>query len=311
MDWKQLLASITRSVDEELRLRNAYLVTENRILRQQIMGRVPLSHGDRLALAEIGQQLGRKALAEIATIAQPDTILAWHRKLVVQPYDGIQPRTSIGRPRIDKELENLVVRLARENRSWGYDRIVGALMNLGYRISDQTVGNILKRHGIPPAPERKKTTTWQEFLCIHRDILLATDFFRSEVWGWWALVLSCLLRWLSCARDQACGVGMMLYHQVRRMRLILRQVLDGHACRQRVGSRVQKCTRRQMIPCGVGIVETTVAVSTYFQTRQPRTQPMAKVVCLSTAYHRQIRDGPRRCQPYLDSLWQGDNCEAA
>ena len=235
MDWKQLLASITRSVDEELRLRNAYLVTENRLLRQQIMGRVPLSNGDRLALAEIGQQLGRKALAEIATLAQPDTILAWHRKLVAQPYDGIQPRTSIGRPRIDKELENLMVRLARENRSWGYDRIVGTLMNLGYRLSDQTVGNILKRHGIPPAPERKKTTTWQEFLRIHRDILMATDFFRSEVWGWWGLVLSCLLRWLSYARDQACGVGMTLYHQVRRMRLILRQVLDGHGVPPAIG----------------------------------------------------------------------------
>ena len=61
MDWKQLLASITRSVDEELRLRNAYLMTENRLLRQQITGRVPLSNGDRLALAEIGQRLGRKS----------------------------------------------------------------------------------------------------------------------------------------------------------------------------------------------------------------------------------------------------------
>jgi putative transposase len=194
MDWKQLLASITRSVDEELRLRNAYLVTENRILRQQMTGRVPLSDGDRLALAEIGQKLGRKALAEIATIAKPDTILAWHRKLVAQPPHGTPPRMSIGRPRIDKELENLVVRMARENRSWGYDRIVGALLNLGYRISDQTVGNILKRHGIPPAPERKTTTTWQEFLRIHRDVLMATDFFSSVVWGWWGLVLSCLLR---------------------------------------------------------------------------------------------------------------------
>jgi putative transposase len=150
MDWKQLLASITRSVDEELRLRNAHLVTENRILRHQMTGRVPLSDGDRLALAELGQKLGRKALAEIATIAQPDTILVWHRKRVVQPRDGTPPRTSIGRPRVDKELENLVVRMARENRSWGYDRLVGALLNLGYRISDQTVGNILKRHGIPP-----------------------------------------------------------------------------------------------------------------------------------------------------------------
>jgi transposase len=183
MDWKQRLALLTRSVDEELRLRNAYLVAENRILRQQITGRVLLSDGDRLALPEIGQKLGRKTLAEIATIAKPDTILAWHRKRVAQPCDGTPLRTSIGRPRIDKELENLVVRMARENCTWGYDRIVSALLNLGYRISDQTVGNILKRWGIPSAPERK-TTTWQEFICIHRDVLMATDFFSSVVWGW-------------------------------------------------------------------------------------------------------------------------------
>ncbi|HEY5865180.1 MAG TPA: hypothetical protein VI542_06450 [Candidatus Tectomicrobia bacterium] len=83
-------ASTTRSVDEELRLRNAYLVTENRILRQQIMGRVPLSDGDRLALAELGQKLGRKTLKEIATVAKPDTILAWHRKRSEQKGDCSQ-----------------------------------------------------------------------------------------------------------------------------------------------------------------------------------------------------------------------------
>ena len=190
MAWKQLLASITRSVDEELRLYNAYLVTENRILRQQITGRVPLSDGDRLALAEIGQKLGRTALEEIATIAKPDTILAWHRKRVAQPCDGTQPRTSLGRPRIDKELENLVVRMARENRSWGYDRIVGALANLGYRLSDQMVGNVFKRHGIPPAPTRKQTTTWNEFIWAHMDMLMATDFFTTEVWSWFKIGLS-------------------------------------------------------------------------------------------------------------------------
>ena len=152
MDWKQLLASITHSVDEELRLRNAYLVTENRILRQQIMGRVPLSNGDRLALAEIGQKLGRKALAEIATIAKPDTILAWHCKLVAQPCDGTQPRTSLGRPRIDKELENLVVRMARENRSWGYDRIVGALLNLALSHQRPDRGEYLETPWDSPSP---------------------------------------------------------------------------------------------------------------------------------------------------------------
>jgi len=311
MHWKQLLASITRSVDEELRLRNAYLVTENRILRQQMTGRVPLSDGDRLALAEIGQKLGRKALAEIATIAKPDTILAWHRKRVAQQRDGTPPYTSIGRPRIAKELENLVVRMAWENRSWGYDRIVGALLNLGYRISDQTVGNILKRHGIPPAPERKTTTTWQEFLRIHRDVLIATDFFSSVVWGWWGLVILCLLRWIGFARAQACGVGMTLSHQGRRLRLILRQALAGHPDGQRSVQAVKQYARRQMILCDAGVLGTPVAASTCSEKRQPRTKHMAQVVCLSTASHRQIRDGPRRRQPWRDGLCWNDACEAA
>jgi putative transposase len=88
----------------------------------------------------------------------------------------------VGRPKIDKELEALVVRIAKENRSWGYDRIVGVLAHLGYTISDQTIGNILKRHGILPAPERKKTTTWSAFIRMHMDVLVATDFFTTEVW---------------------------------------------------------------------------------------------------------------------------------
>jgi len=79
-------------------------------------------------------------------------------------------------------LEALVVRLAQENRRWGYDRIAGALANLGYTISAQTIGNLLKRHGIPPAPERQKTTTGKEFIRTHLDMLVATDFFTTEVW---------------------------------------------------------------------------------------------------------------------------------
>jgi transposase InsO family protein len=78
--------------------------------------------------------------------------------------------------------------MAQENRSWGYDRIVGALANLGYTLSDQTVGNILKRHGLPPAPERQTTTTWKEFIRTHMDVLVATDFFTTEVWTLGGLV---------------------------------------------------------------------------------------------------------------------------
>jgi putative transposase len=112
MGWKQLLAYITGTVDQELLLRNEYLVTENRILRNQIPGRVQLTDGERITLAEIGQKLGKQALQEVATIVKPDTILAWHRKLVAQKFDGSQQRKAPGRPTIEQELETLVIRMA-------------------------------------------------------------------------------------------------------------------------------------------------------------------------------------------------------
>jgi len=71
--------------------------------------------------------------------------------------------------------------MAKQNSDWGYDRIVGAMANLGYRLSDQTVGNILQRHGIPPAPERKRTTTWTDFIRANMSVLAGTGFFSVEV----------------------------------------------------------------------------------------------------------------------------------
>jgi putative transposase len=188
MDWKTLLACITGSVEEQLLLRNEYVVEENRILRNQIEGRVQLTDAERQTLAEIGKKLGKQALEEVSTIVKPDTILAWHRKLVAQKFDGSEQRKSVGRPRVAQELEDLVVQMAKENRSWGYDRIAGALTELGYDISDQTVGNILKRRGLPSAPDRQKTTTWKEFIRIHMEVLWATDFFSTEVWTLGGLV---------------------------------------------------------------------------------------------------------------------------
>jgi transposase InsO family protein len=224
MDWKQLLAYITGSVDQELLLRNEYLVTENRLLRKQIPGRVRLSDGERKTLAEIGKQLGKQALQEVATIVTPDTILAWHRKLIAQKCDGSQQRLAPGRPKMDEELEALVVRMAQENRSWGYDRIAGALAHLGYTISDQTVGNILKRHGIPPAPERKKTTTWPEFIRTHMDMLVATDFFTAEVWTTAGLVTYYVLFFIHLASRKVHVAGMTPHPDKRWMVQVARHV---------------------------------------------------------------------------------------
>ena len=189
MGWKKLLAAASESLNDHMRLRNDYLAAENRILRNQIDGRVQLTDSERKELAALGAQLGKKALSEIATIAKPETILAWNRKFTDQPVDNSERSKFVGRPRVDQEVEDWVLRMARENRSWGYDRIQGSLEHLGYTLSDQTVGNILKRHGISPASERKKTVTWREFIRSHWEVFVATGFFGSEVWSW--LVLLC------------------------------------------------------------------------------------------------------------------------
>ena len=117
---------------------------------------------------EIAKRLGRKALQAIARVAKTETLLAWYRQLVAHKFDGSGRRGYPGRPRMSPEVERSVVQMARENRGWGYDRIVGALANPGPATSDRTVGNILGRHKIAPAPERSRTTSWKEFIRSHR-----------------------------------------------------------------------------------------------------------------------------------------------
>ncbi len=105
LDWIRILAYITGSVDKELLLRNKYLVSENRILRNQIRGRLRQTDEERKTLAELGHRLGKRVLAEIATVVRPGTILCWHRKLVARKFDGYKKWKYPGRPRMDEELE--------------------------------------------------------------------------------------------------------------------------------------------------------------------------------------------------------------
>src|SRR6476619_1937428 len=182
--WARLLAYVTGLVNQRLLLQNEYLAAENRILRSRFPARMRLSDPERSTLAEIGKRLGRTALQQVACVAKPDTILAWYRRLIARKFDGSKLRTSPGRPRIAPELEALIVRFAGENSGWGYDRIVGALANLGHAVSDQTVGNILRLYGIQPAPKRSQNTTWKDFIASHMSVLAGTDFFTVEVLTW-------------------------------------------------------------------------------------------------------------------------------
>lgn len=119
MEWNTLLAYITGTVDQELLLRN------------QITERMRLADGERTALVELAKRLGEKALAEVVSLVKPETLLTWHRRLIARKFDGSTSRRYPGRPRIDPTIEQAVVQFAKENRTWGYDRLVGALKNVG------------------------------------------------------------------------------------------------------------------------------------------------------------------------------------
>lgn len=181
METVEALALVGGYVDKELLIRNEYLAAENEILKSKLEKPIRLNNYERIRLAKIGKRMGLKALKDIACIVKPETIMKWFRELMAKKFDGSVNRKKTGRPRIDKAIETLFLRFAQENLDWGYDRIAGALSNLGYFISDQTVGNVLKRNGISPAPKRRKDNIWADFIKYHQNVLVACDFFTTEV----------------------------------------------------------------------------------------------------------------------------------
>ena len=159
-----------------------YLQEENRLLKAKLGGRkIQFTDAERRSLAVRAKVVGRKLLGQLATLVTPDTLLRWHRELVAQKWNFVHRRRS-GRPRTKDEVVSLIVRMAEENPGWGYTRILGALSNMGFKVSRGTVANVLQEHGIDPAPLRGKRTQWSTFLKSHWKMLVASDFFCVEVW---------------------------------------------------------------------------------------------------------------------------------
>jgi transposase InsO family protein len=158
-----------------------YLVEENRVLKEQLKSdgrRLRFTDDQRRRLAAKGKPLGRKVLRQIATIVTPDTILAWHRKLIAAKWT--YPHKRVGRPGVMKEIRKLIVVMAQENPSWGYARIQGQLKHLDHRVARSTIAKILKEHGIKPSPDRPMS--WRTFVRSHAHLIAAADFFTTEVW---------------------------------------------------------------------------------------------------------------------------------
>jgi hypothetical protein len=144
-----------------------------------------LTHGEKLTLAVLTTALARlttgprRQLDQRVLLFKPDTVLKWHRDLVRRKWTH-RRRNRGGRPAIPAEIESLILRLARENARWGHRRIQGELRKLGHAISASTVRAALRRHHVPPAPQRRRATTWRAFIRAHKEQLLACDFFTVE-----------------------------------------------------------------------------------------------------------------------------------
>jgi putative transposase len=205
-----------------------YLQEENRVLKAQLGGRrLRLTDTQRRRLATLAYPLGRQRLKEIATVATPDTLLRWYKRLIAQKFDGSTRRTQRGRPPVAEEIERLAVQMAEENPSWGYRRIQGALANLGHAIDKITVRNILRRHHLEPAPQRRKAgMSWGQFLKMHWEVLAATDFFTVEVATWHGLVTYYVLFVMGLATRRVQIAGITPHPTVVFMQQCARQLTD-------------------------------------------------------------------------------------
>ena len=162
----------------------AYLVAENQVLREALeeargKKRLLLTARQKRLLSRLAKVIGRKVLKDIGPLFTPDTLLRWHRELVARKYTS---KKKTGRKPLDEELRALVIRLAEENETWGYRRIAGALNHLEEKVSASTVRRILLEAGLEPEPQRKKKTTWKEFLQRQMGSLASADCFTKEIW---------------------------------------------------------------------------------------------------------------------------------
>src|SRR5450759_4316968 len=203
-----------------------YLQEENRVLKERLGGRrIRLTDAERCRLARKAHALGRKVLNELDTLVTPDTLLRWYREMVACKWN-YSHRRGPGRPRVMQRIVNLVLRMALENRSWGYRRIQGAMANLGHEVGRSTIANILREYGVDPAPERDKHMPWSTFLRAHRECLVATDFLTLEVCTIRALVTRYVLFFIDIVNRAVKIAAITPHPDSRWMRQIARNLTD-------------------------------------------------------------------------------------
>ena len=255
---RTLLLTVTNWLDHREREMLAYLIEENRVLRRQFGGRrLCLTDDDRRRLAARACRLGRHALREVATIVTPDTLLRWHRQLIARKWTYAKKGT--GRRGVLADIRQLVGRMATENPTWGYTRILGALRNLGHHVGRSTIARILRAQGIPPVPDRP--TSWQTFLRAHWGEIAGADFFTTEVWTWRGLVTFYTVFVIELASRRVQILGSTPHPDEAFMRQVARTltVADDPVCRVLICDRDTKWSapmRARLLDAGLRVIQT-------------------------------------------------------
>jgi transposase InsO family protein len=180
MNQRKFLRFLNKTLNDSRDAVIRYLTAELKFLIKHLESRPKPTECEKAALARAAKAIDPEHLEKTFNLFQPSTLLRWYRKLVAKKWD-YSNRRKPGRPRVNRELEELVVQLALENPHDGYGTLLGRLKILGFESNEQTIKNILKRNGIQPSPERSENATWKEFLKTHWETLSATDFFQWEV----------------------------------------------------------------------------------------------------------------------------------
>ncbi|MFT5411050.1 MAG: putative transposase, partial [Verrucomicrobiales bacterium] len=221
-----LLSALAHWANREQAAIIDYLREENRVLRDRLgPKRLRFTDAERRRLAAKAKLLCRSVLREISSLVTPDTLLRWLRQLIAKKYDG--SRGKVGRPTVASEMAALVVRMAKENPSWGYTRIQGALSNLDHELGRNTIARILQDHGIEPAPRRRRGMSWKTFLKAHWDVIAASDMLTVEIWVGRSLVRYHVLFAIEQATRRVDILGIVPKPDGRWMEQVARNATDG------------------------------------------------------------------------------------
>jgi hypothetical protein len=205
-----------------------YLQEENRVFREHLGGRrLHCTDAQRRRLATKAKAISRPTLFGIGPVVTPETLLRWHRTLIARKYDGSKARRA-GRHRTSMDIEQLIVRMASSNPSWGYTRVRGALRNLGHEVGRSTIKRILAASGIEPATSRRKGMSWETFLKSHWGVIAATGFFSVEVFTSVRLIRYFVLFVIDLKTRRVKIAGILPQPDGRWMKRVARNLTDAY-----------------------------------------------------------------------------------